>query len=63
MKDLDWYLGVTYSYICQSAIMTDAPETFPDLDMPTIIPHINELPQKEEHKLGHPSKTNEEGSV
>ena len=36
MKELERYLGTTYSDICQPAIMTETPATFPDPDMPTI---------------------------
>ena len=38
VKDLEQYIGATYIYICQPAIMTKTPETFPGPDMPTIIP-------------------------
>ena len=38
MKDLERYLGATYRNICQQAIMTKIPETFPDPEIPTIIP-------------------------
>ena len=38
MKDLESYLGSTYSNICQPSIMTKTPETSPEPDMPTITP-------------------------
>ena len=38
MKKLERYLGSTYSNICQPSIMTETPSTFPNPDMPTIIP-------------------------
>ena len=38
MKELERYLGTTYSNICHTAIMIKTPETFPDPDIPTIIP-------------------------
>ena len=36
MKELDHYLGATYSDSCHPAIITDTVATFPDPDMPTI---------------------------
>ena len=39
MKELERYLGTTYSDSCQPAIMTETAANFPDPDMPT----INEL--------------------
>ena len=38
MKEMEWYLESTYSDSYQPAIMTKTPETFPDPEMPTIIP-------------------------
>ena len=38
MKELERYLGATYSNRCHPAIMPKIPETFPDPEMPTIIP-------------------------
>ena len=35
---MDWYLGATYRYIYQSAIMTETTANLPYPDMPTIIP-------------------------
>ena len=40
MKKLEWYLGAIYSNIYQPAIMTKTPTTFPDPDMPIIIPDM-----------------------
>ena len=36
MKELERYLGKTYSDSCQPAIMTETSANFPDLEMPTI---------------------------
>ena len=36
MKELERYLGTTYSYNCQPAIMTETAANFPDPEMPTI---------------------------
>ena len=38
MKELERYLGATYSYRCQLYIKTETPEKSPDPDMPTITP-------------------------
>ena len=38
MKELEQYLGATYIDICQPAIITETPYTFPNPEMPTIIP-------------------------
>ena len=37
MKELEWYLGVTYRNICQPATMADTTDIFPDTEMTTII--------------------------
>ena len=36
MKELERYLGTTYSYRCQPDIITETVATFTDLEMPTI---------------------------
>ena len=36
MKELERYLGATYSDSCQPAIMAETADNFPDPDMPTI---------------------------
>ena len=38
MKELERYIGATYSNFCQSDIMTKTQATLPYPDMPTIIP-------------------------
>ena len=38
MKDMEHYLGATYSHIYQPAITNNTPETFPGPDITTIIP-------------------------
>ena len=40
IKELERYLGATYSDNLQPAIMIETPETLPDSDMPTIIPDM-----------------------
>ena len=40
MKELERYLGANYSDSCQPAIITNTLETFPDPDMPTIVPDM-----------------------
>ena len=36
MKELERYLGTSYRYSCQPAIMTETAANFPNLEMPTI---------------------------
>ena len=36
MKELEQYLGATYSGSCQTDIMTETLATFPDLEIPNI---------------------------
>ena len=36
MKELERYLGTTYSDSCQTSIMTETTANFPDPDMPTV---------------------------
>ena len=38
MKYLDWYLEETYNDSCKPDIINETPATFPDPDMPTVIP-------------------------
>ena len=38
MKEIERYLGATYSDSCQPAIMNETPATFPDPEMTTVIP-------------------------
>ena len=38
MKEMEWYIGETYSGSCKPYIMTKTLETFPNPEMPTIIP-------------------------
>ena len=40
MKEMEQYLGATYRNICQPLIMTETPETLPNLEIPTIIPDM-----------------------
>ena len=45
MKELEWYLGATYSDSCQPAIMTETAATFPDPEIPTITDLVTERPK------------------
>ena len=45
MKELEQYLGATYSEICQLDIMTETAATFPDPEMPTITDLGTNLPK------------------
>ena len=36
MKEMEQYLGTTYSDSCQTAIMTETAATFPNTEIPTI---------------------------
>ena len=46
MKEIERYLGATYSDSCQPAIMTETLYTFPDPDIPTITDSDIELSKK-----------------
>ena len=45
MKELERYLGATYSYSCQPSIMTETAATFPELEMPNITYFFTEHPK------------------
>ena len=45
MKELEQYLGKTYSDSCQPVIMTETATNFPDPDMPTITELGTERPK------------------
>ena len=46
MKELERYLGATYSNICQPAIMAETPGALPKPEMPTIVTDtVSECPQ------------------
>ena len=45
MKELERYLGTTYSDSCQPAIMTETSANFPDPEMPTITELGTERPK------------------
>ena len=49
MKEMERYLGKTYSDSCQPAIMTETTANFPDSDMPTITELGNEHPKIDGH--------------
>ena len=45
MKELERYIGTTYSAICHPAIMTESAANFPDPEMPTITELGTERPK------------------
>ena len=45
MKELEKYLGTTYSDSFQPAIVTETADTFPDPEMPTITYLVIERPK------------------
>ena len=45
MKELERYLGTTYSDSCQPAIMTETAANLPDPEMPTITALGTERPK------------------
>ena len=45
MKELEQYLGATYSASCQPAIMTETAATLPDPEMPNITDLVTERPK------------------
>ena len=58
MKDLGRYLEVTYSNICQPSIINNTTETFPDPDMPTIIPDTGLKRTKTDGEMTYLKKKN-----
>ena len=57
MKELEQYLGTTYSDSCQPAIMTETAANFPDPEMPTITELGTERP-KIDGEMNYPEKNN-----
>ena len=47
MKELERYIGSTYSDSCQPAIVTETSATFPDPQIPTITDLGTECPKKD----------------
>ena len=45
MKELERYLGATYSDICQPSIIAETPATFLDPEMPTIDDSVTKRPK------------------
>ena len=45
MKEMEQYLGTTYSDSCKTAIMTKTTATFPDPDMPNITYLGTDIPE------------------
>ena len=58
MKELERYLGATYNNIYQTDIITDKMETFPDPDMPTIIPDTGLKHTKTDGEMTYLEKKN-----
>ena len=62
-KELERYLGAAYSDSCQPDIMTKTPETFPDPDMPTIIPDMGVERPKTDADMTNPKNKNIDDDV
>ena len=62
-KGLERYRGATYSNICQPVIMTDTTATFPDSDMPKIIPDTSTERPKKYMKMTYPTKKSIDNSI
>ena len=62
MKELEWYLGATYSDSCQPAIMTETEVTFHDPDIPTITDLVTERP-KTDAEMTYLEKKNTDESI
>ena len=45
MKEMEWYIGATYSDSCQPSIMTETVATFPDPEIPTITDIFTKRPK------------------
>ena len=58
MEDLELYLGETYIDICQPYMMNKTLDTFPDPDMPSIIPYMGADYPKTETEVTYPKKNN-----
>ena len=55
MKEMEKYLGTTYSDSCQTSIMTETSANFPDPEMPTITELGTERPKTDE-EMTYPEK-------
>ena len=62
MKELEWYLGTTYSYDFQPAIITETSANFPDPGMPTITELGTERP-KTDGEMTYLEKKNIDESI
>ena len=58
MKELERYLGTTYGNRCYTAIMTETPATFPDLEMLTIMTDTGAESPKTDVETTYPEKKN-----
>ena len=58
MEDLELYLGETSIDICQPYMMNKTLDTFPDPDMPSIIPYMGADYPKTETEVTYPKKNN-----
>ena len=58
MKELERYLGSTYSNICQMAIITETTETSPNPEMPTITPDTGAKHPNADKEMTYPEKKN-----
>ena len=58
MKELERYLGATYSDRCQTAIMTETPVTLPSPYIPTIIPDMVVVHPKTDAEMNYLEKKN-----
>ena len=58
MKELERYIGATYSDSCQTSITTETHMTFPDPEIPTIIPDTGIKLPKADAETTYPEKRN-----
>ena len=63
MKDLEQYLGSTYSNSCQPAIMAETPAASPGPDMPTIAPDTGAESPKTDRERIYLKKRNIEEAI
>ena len=63
MKDMDQYVGETYIDICQPEILADTLATFPDPDMPIIIPYTGVDHPKMDMEMNYLEKKSIDGAI
>ena len=61
--ELKWYLEVTYRDSCQPTIMTKTPETFPDLDITTIVMYTGDERTKTDTKMTYLKNNNIDDAI